>query len=158
DSVSAAPALCRSAMATSSHHRASAPLALAALARLSARPRAQAILCLIVLAGLGWLQLGLMVGASAHGANAPGALASALLEALCRPPFGTPSAHAGAASGAWDAPSLALVYVMWSAMAFAMMLPPAAGMVLTYADIAATAAAKGERVVAPPVLIAGYMA
>jgi predicted metal-binding membrane protein len=30
-------------------------------------------------------------------------------------------------------------------------------MVLTYADIAATAAARGERVVAPPVLIAGYM-
>jgi predicted metal-binding membrane protein len=45
---------------------------------------------------------------------------------------------------------------MWGAMILAMMLPTAGPMILTYAEIADTAARKGERVVSPVVLIAGY--
>ena len=54
--------------------------------------------------------------------------------------------------------SIVLVLAMWSAMIFAMMLPSAAPMVLTYAEIADTAARKGERIVSPFVLTAGYAA
>ena len=42
-------------------------------------------------------------------------------------------------------------------MTLAMMLPSAAPMILTYAEIADTAARKGERIVSPFVLAAGYM-
>ena len=41
-------------------------------------------------------------------------------------------------------------------MVLAMMLPSAAPMILTYAEIADTAARKGERVVSPLMLAAGY--
>ena len=47
---------------------------------------------------------------------------------------------------------------MWGAMTLAMMLPSAAPMILTYAEIADTAARKGERIVSPFVLAAGYAA
>jgi predicted metal-binding membrane protein len=143
-------------MASSIDQEASTPLAPApaSLARLLARPRAQAILCLAALAGLGWLELGVMIGAAGH---AGGSLSGTLFEALCRPSFGTPSSQASAASAAWGAAGLAVTCLMWSAMALAMMLPTASPMVLTYADIAATAVARGERVVAPPVLVAGYV-
>ena len=47
---------------------------------------------------------------------------------------------------------------MWGAMTLAMMLPSAAPMILTYAEIADTAARKGEPVVSPFVLAAGYTA
>ena len=43
-------------------------------------------------------------------------------------------------------------------MVLAMMLPSAAPMILTYAEIADTAARKGERIVSPFVLAAGYIA
>jgi predicted metal-binding membrane protein len=43
-------------------------------------------------------------------------------------------------------------------MTFAMMLPTAAGMIVTYAQIADTAARKGEPAVSPLALIAGYLA
>jgi predicted metal-binding membrane protein len=46
---------------------------------------------------------------------------------------------------------------MWIAMTLAMMLPTAAGMIVTYAQIADTAARKGEPVVSPLVLTAGYV-
>jgi predicted metal-binding membrane protein len=46
---------------------------------------------------------------------------------------------------------------MWSAMALAMMLPTAAPMILTYAQIAETAHAKGETVVSPLVIAAGFL-
>jgi predicted metal-binding membrane protein len=46
---------------------------------------------------------------------------------------------------------------MWCAMALAMMLPTAAPMVLTYADLAETAAEKGEPAASPIVLAAGYV-
>ena len=51
-----------------------------------------------------------------------------------------------------------LVLLMWCAMTFAMMLPTASGMIVTYAQIADTAARKGEPAVSPVVLTAGYVA
>jgi predicted metal-binding membrane protein len=47
---------------------------------------------------------------------------------------------------------------MWAAMTLAMMLPTAGPMILTYAEIADTAVRKGEPVVSPLVLTAGYAA
>jgi predicted metal-binding membrane protein len=135
-----------------------------------ASPRVPAILCIVVLAGLGWIYLGLMVGAAASAGHVSGpgmgpmdvfspggadAIGRALFEALCRPGFGRPAADAVLASRTID---VALVYLMWSAMIFAMMLPTATPMIVTYADIAQAAAAKREPVVSAVVLIAGYVA
>ena len=58
--------------------------------------------------------------------------------------------------GSWGASGFALVALMWGAMALAMMLPSAAPMILTYAEIADTAARKGETIVTPFALAAGY--
>jgi predicted metal-binding membrane protein len=65
------------------------------------------------------------------------------LQALCRPLFGS------------QLPGVVVV-LMWAAMTLAMMLPTAGPMILTYAEIAETAARKGERIVSPLVLAAGY--
>ena len=100
------------------------------------RPRWLAIGCIAVLAAAGWSYLGLMLGASG------------VLEALCRPAFGT--AGPGLAQAG-------LVFAMWCAMALAMMLPTAGPMILTYAEIAETAARKGEPAASPLWLIAGYV-
>lgn len=51
----------------------------------------------------------------------------------------------------------AALFIMWFAMAAAMMLPTAAPMIRTYAEIADTAAARGEPVVHPVVLAFGYL-
>ncbi len=71
-----------------------------------------------------------------------------VLEALCRPSFGASSP---------DAAQAGLLFAMWCAMALAMMLPTAGPMILTYADIAETAAQKGEPAASPLVLTAGYV-
>ena len=47
--------------------------------------------------------------------------------------------------------------IMWFAMSAAMMLPTAAPMIRTYAEIADTAATRGEPVVHPAVLTTGYL-
>ncbi|MEJ2376607.1 MAG: DUF2182 domain-containing protein, partial [Pseudolabrys sp.] len=44
----------------------------------------------------------------------------------------------------------------WVAMVLAMMLPSAGPMILTYAEIAETAARKGEKIVSPVAIAAGY--
>jgi predicted metal-binding membrane protein len=98
-----------------------------------ARPKLLAAFCVIALAGLGWLALGLLF--TGMGA----------FEALCRP-----------LGAAWGASGFAIVALMWGAMTLAMMLPSAAPMILTYAEIADTAARKGERIVSPFTLAAGY--
>jgi len=141
------------------------------LRRTLARPRALAILGVSVLAALGWLYLGLMVGRAARAGQGLGlgmglidviltgrfdAFGAALPDLLCRPTFGQPPEHL--AMPAAPAASLALVYLMWSAMTFAMMLPTAGPMVLTYAEIAETAAVRGERAASPFVFTAGYAA
>jgi predicted metal-binding membrane protein len=113
----------------------------AAEARLSAvlaRPRLIAIACIVVLTALGWLALALIVGASASSLSA--------WQALCQLN----------SSGGWN--ELALTVAMWTAMSLAMMLPTAGPMILTYAEIADTAARERERAVSPLVLTAGYVA
>jgi predicted metal-binding membrane protein len=100
-----------------------------------ARPKVLAAICVIALASLGWLALGLM------------SAGIGIFDALCRP----------LATGAWSATHFAIVAAMWGAMTFAMMLPSAAPMIMTYAEIADTAARKGERIVSPFVLAAGYL-
>jgi predicted metal-binding membrane protein len=72
---------------------------------------------------------------------------TSLFAALCRPN-----------AGQQDAAQAALVFAMWCAMALAMMLPTASPMILTYADLAETAARKGEPAASPLVLAAGYVA
>ncbi len=116
------------------------PLAPAAsrLGAAFARPKVLAAICLVVLAGLGWLALGLVYSRlDAY-------------DALCRS-LATPQ-------DAWDAGGFAVVALMWGAMILAMMLPSAAPMIFTYAEIADTAARKREPIVSPFVLAGGYAA
>jgi len=132
-----------------------------------ARPKVLAIGCLALLAGLGWVYLGLMLAGmgfaipQAPGAGQPivdtladrmglGGWGRIVLEALCRPTFGV------AATGDTSLAGIAAVTLMWGAMVLAMMLPTAAPMILTYAEMAETAGRKGGRVASPAVLIAGY--
>ena len=130
-------------MADAADHRAThLSAAETGLHRALMRPRALAYACLALLVAAGWIWLGLMLGTELN--------QSAWLAALCRPAFGASAASVPA--------ELALVYLMWAAMTFAMMLPTAGPMVLTYAEIAETAAQKGERVVSPLILTAGYLA
>ena len=118
-------------------------------------PKLIAILCIVVMAGAGWLALGLMAADAARsGADAGlfdiwpnrGSFPGSFIAALCRPTFGSAASAGGAA----------LLLAMWSAMVLAMMLPTAAPMVMTYAEIAETAARKGEQVASPVALIGGY--
>lgn len=107
--------------------------------RVLARPRLLAITCIAVLVAAGWIYLGLMLA---------GMSGVPMLEALCRSSFGVSSP---------DAAQAGLLLAMWCAMALAMMLPTAGPMILTYADIAETAARKGDKVASPLVLTAGYV-
>jgi predicted metal-binding membrane protein len=107
--------------------------------RALARPKLLAIACIGVLAAAGWIYLGVMLA---------GVSGAGVLEALCRPTFGTSGFGTGQAM---------IVLSMWCAMALAMMLPTAAPMILTYAELAETAERKGERVASPLVLTAGYI-
>jgi predicted metal-binding membrane protein len=106
--------------------------------RLSAamsQPKRIAFGCVTALTALGWLALGLMAdGSPLH------------WQALCQP---------GTTGGFSE---LALAAPMWAAMTLAMMLPTAGPMILTYAEIADTAARKNEPVVSPLILAAGYVA
>src|SRR5262245_12242891 len=111
----------------------------AGLGRIFARPKAVAAGCVIVIAGLGWFYLALM-------AAAPGNSWLATMQALCR----------ALSEDSWNASTIAVTALMWGAMTLAMMLPSAAPMILTYAEIAETAARKGERIVTPLVIAAGY--
>jgi predicted metal-binding membrane protein len=95
-----------------------------------ARPKL--ILGIVALAGFGWIYMGLTAAHISH--------------------WFMPSGHE------WSASDFAAAGLMWGAMALAMMLPSAAPMILTYAEIAETAARKGERIVSPWVLAAGYIA
>jgi predicted metal-binding membrane protein len=136
-----------------------------------AQPRVVAISCIAVLAAMGWLYLGLMMagmlGQAEAGAFGPGMglielftrqgtidlLGRALFETLCRPSFGSASGLMGLSFIA----DIGLVFPMWCAMALAMMLPTAGPMILTYAELADTAARQGEQAVSPLVLTAGFL-
>lgn len=109
-----------------------------------ARPKWVAAICVVALTGLGWLYLGLLSAS----ASPDTAGFWAWIAALCEP---------AKATGA-SLTQFALIAAMWSAMALAMMLPSAAPMILTYAEIADTAMRKGEPVVSPFALASGYAA
>src|SRR6185503_21276259 len=116
------------------------PPAAAWLAALLARPKTIAAACVIVLAGLGWIYLALLVAASEVPAGAGYFPRGFAVICQAAPPTG----------------GLLPVISMWSAMVLAMMLPSAAPMIFTYAEIADTAARKGERIVSPFAIAAGY--
>jgi predicted metal-binding membrane protein len=120
------------------------PPAAARLGALAARPKTVAAACVIVLAGAGWLYLGFIACASV---SQPADIWS-WIGALCSP----------AATLSSGLSSFILVFAMWVAMTLAMMLPSAAPMILTYAEIADTAARKGEHAISPIVLALGYAA
>jgi predicted metal-binding membrane protein len=131
------------------------PLAAARLGAVFARPKRVAVVCVVALAGLGWLYLALMIAGHEGPLAALGPGMGALdwlpraFQILCRADFGVADTHHGGGA--------TLVALMWGAMTLAMMLPSAAPMIFTYAEIADTAARKGERVVSPFVLAGGYM-
>jgi len=104
-----------------------------------ARPRALAIACIAVLVASGWIYLALAL-AGMNGAT--------FLQVVCQPAFGTSGLRAA---------QVLLLLAMWCAMALAMMLPTAAPMILTYCDLAETAAARGEPAASPLMLTAGYI-
>jgi predicted metal-binding membrane protein len=136
------------------------PPAAARLGAVFARPKWLAVICVVALAGLGWLYLAFMLAGTEGPLAALGPGMGLLdrlpraLQILCRPEFGVAALH----HGGWDATAFALVALMWGAMTLAMMLPSAAPMIFTYAEIADTAAIKGEAVVSPFTLAAGYLA
>ena len=99
-----------------------------------ARTRRIAILCVAALSALAWMALGLM------------SVDAQFWLALCQPM---------AAGGLSE---IALVLAMWIAMTLAMMLPTAGPMILTYAEIADTAARQHEPMASPLALTAGYVA
>jgi predicted metal-binding membrane protein len=105
-----------------------------------AHPKRLAVVCVIALTALGWTYLALLTAGTYDPLSA--------FDALCRAMADTSPGLTG----------VALVALMWGAMTLAMMLPTAAPMIFTYAEIADTAAAKGERIVSPFVLTAGYTA
>ena len=143
------------------------------LAWLARRPRMTVTLTVLVLAGLGWAYLLIMVGDMVAdmdmGTLGPGmsvfnafnnfsgldATARAALAAICLPnagnSFGMPAADG------WAFSDYLLVLTMWVMMVLAMMLPTAAPMLATYADIADTGRAKGRKVAPVLVLAAGYL-
>ena len=107
------------------------------LAAITARPKIVAVVCVVGLTALGWGACGLMPTDSAR----------TWTDVLCRPLLG----HSLGLEAM-------LLLAMWLPMTLAMMLPSAAPMILTYAEIADTAARQGERVASPLVLTAGYLA
>jgi predicted metal-binding membrane protein len=138
------------------------PPAASRLGAAFARPKALAAACVLTLAGLGWIYLGLLVAGMGGNLSALGPGMGALdllpraIQILCSPTFGIALMPEGANGITWGAGAFALVALMWSAMTLAMMLPSASPMILTYAEIADTAAHKGEPIVSPFVLTAGY--
>lgn len=136
------------------------PPAASRLGAVFARPKWLAVACIVALTGLGWLYLGLLVAGMGGpaGSLGPGMAMLDLLPRtitlLCTPTFGL----ALMPDGVWGLTGFALVALMWAAMTLAMMLPSAAPMIFTYAEIADTAARKAEPVVSPFVLAAGYTA
>jgi len=138
------------------------------------RPRVAVILTVVILAGIGWAYLLAMVGDMVTdmdmGTLGPGmsvfnafnnfsgldATARAALAAICIPNAGSYFGMPGA--GAWGVSDYFVVLTMWIMMVMAMMLPTAAPMLSTYADIADTGRKQGRKVAPVLVLAAGYLA
>jgi predicted metal-binding membrane protein len=135
---------------TANHHAPDASTA--PMPRGLLRPRAVAALAIVVLAATGGLYLGLMAADAARSGGVAGPFSllpgGGLLDGLCRADFARATSGAG----------FVLVFLMWCAMVLAMMVPTAGPMVMTYAQIADTAARKGEPVASPLMLVGGYVA
>jgi predicted metal-binding membrane protein len=142
---------------TTAHDFNHLPSAAGWLGLVFARPKVLAIACVLAMAALGWLYLAVLVAhmGGALSALGPGMatldLVPRAIAALCRPTFGL-----AMPAGVWGVSGFAVVALMWAAMVLAMMLPSAGPMILTYADIAETAARKGEKIVSPFMIAAGY--
>jgi predicted metal-binding membrane protein len=124
---------------TTGYHFAHLAPAEAGLGRIFARPKVIAAGCVVIIAGLGSFCLALLTASS-------GDSLFAAMRALC----------GALPTASWNASIVAVIISMWAAMTLAMMLPSAAPMILTYAEIAETAARKGEKIVTPFVIVAGY--
>lgn len=125
--------------------------------------RLVALVLIAALATLGWAYLAIMVASMAPGdvaALGPGmglvervvgggsdAFLRALFASLCAMPQ----------TAGWSVADLVLVFLMWLAMIGAMMLPTAAPMITTYAEIADTAARQGKRVAPIAIVVGGYL-
>src|SRR5690606_32587972 len=123
---------------------------------------------IVALVAVGWLWLGAMVADLAPRLDMAdagpgmslfnllpdtaglGPLGLDLLRSICR-------VDSGVTAAGLDFAGAALVLAMWLAMALAMMVPTAAPMITTYAEIAETAHDRRIPVVSPLVLIAGYL-
>ena len=133
------------------------PAAAGRLGLVVARPKVLAVACVLALAALGWLYLALFIVHMRGSLSALGPGMAMLdfvprtIAAFCRPTFGL-----GMPAGIWGVSGFAVVALMWAAMVLAMMLPNAGPMILTYAEIAETAARKGENIVSPFLIAAGY--
>lgn len=134
---------------------------LAAWPALQPRAAVNAVVACAIL--LSWATLALLaVGTAQRVLPAEAAPGDRLLRLLPELPLPDWAAYAvslcvGPASLASGVATLALLWAMWILMSAAMMLPSAAPMIRTYCEIADTAAAKGEAVVHPTVLVAGYL-
>ncbi|TPJ72950.1 DUF2182 domain-containing protein [Mesorhizobium sp. B2-6-2] len=134
-----------------------------ATAGVARSPRLAVMLTIGIGIALAWLLLGAMAirGAEGSPVGAPGDMLLKNLPGLPLPDFLdrffalclAPAPLAGLAG--LQAPALVL---MWFLMAMATMLPSAAPLIRTYCEIADTARIKGEPVVHPLVLVAGYLA
>jgi predicted metal-binding membrane protein len=133
-------------------------LAPGGLIGLFARPKLIAGVCVVALTALGWATLAMLIGGMPGAALGPGGSLldwlPRVVEALCNPS----PLHPGMPAGAWSPVDAGLVFLMWCAMALAMMLPSAAPMIYTYAEIAEAAARKREPIVSPLVIAGGYAA
>jgi predicted metal-binding membrane protein len=134
-----------------------------AAAGVARSPRLAVMLTIGVGIGLAWFLLAAMAirGAESRPAGAPGDMLLKNLPSLPLPdvldrffalclapaPFAGPTGLQAAA-----------LVVMWFLMAVATMLPSASPLIRTYCEIADTARIKGEPVVHPLVLVAGYLA
>ncbi|MGE0282740.1 MAG: DUF2182 domain-containing protein [Rhizobiaceae bacterium] len=133
------------------------------IAAIARRPRWPVYLALGLAIAMAWLLLASMAAELARSSTGLGAPGDSILQylpdweappvlrqfiALCLAP--TPMDDA-------QFQGFAIVALMWMLMSVAMMLPSAAPMIRTYCEIADTAATKGERVVHPFVLVAGYL-
>lgn len=140
-----------------------------ALAGLARRPFWPVLIMVIVTAAFAWWFLASMAGTVAHMEGTartlgpgmalisrflpvePGSFAATIAN-ICLSASST-----AAFSGISVSTQFIALFAMWVAMAAAMMLPTAAPMIRTYAEIADTAAARGQPVVHPLVLTAGYL-
>src|SRR4051812_25432796 len=134
---------------------------LAAVATLRSRVIVNLVVAVAVL--LSWTALAAMaIGTAQSSLPADGVAGDSLLRWLPDVPIPdwagrffalclTPTAIAGSLG-------FLFLWLMWTLMAVAMMLPSASPMIRTYCEIADTARAKGEAAVHPLVLIAGYLA